>query len=186
MTAGTWQIQLKADDETVRQRMLARAPSNTASDDEPVIRRRLELYHEMTEPISWPGTPPWHPAHRRRDPHRRGGRWEILAALEVMRPVIRNVPEKTRRWVDLTTQRRRRRGTATAVAPVGLVDPVCGSPTRTTRSDPATELEFRDAMCAGWASTCSTSSSRALAMLLLNKGATGTTTLITVPTGCRP
>jgi hypothetical protein len=32
----------------------------------------------------------------------RCGLREILAVLEVLRPVIRNVPEKTRRPVDLT------------------------------------------------------------------------------------
>ena len=97
-------LHLKADDETVRQRMLARATIEHRSDDtEPAIRRRLDLYHQLTEPIL-----AWY-AFRgilvTVDATRTAAevRPKILAVLEALRPVIRNVPEKMRRSVDLTT-----------------------------------------------------------------------------------
>ena len=97
-------LHLKADDETVRQRMLARATiEHRADDTELAIRRRLELYHQMTEPIlawyAFRGILVTVDATRTAAEVSR----EILAVLEVLRPVIRNVPEKTRRSVDLTT-----------------------------------------------------------------------------------
>jgi adenylate kinase len=96
-------LQLKADDETVRQRMLARAGIEHRSDDtEPAIRRRLALYHQMTEPIlawyAFRGILVTVDATRTAAEVGR----EILAVLEVLRPVVRNVPEKMRRAVDLT------------------------------------------------------------------------------------
>ncbi|MEV4515556.1 adenylate kinase [Dactylosporangium sp. NPDC049525] len=96
-------LHLKADDETVRQRMLARAAVEHRSDDtEPVIERRLALYHQMTEPIlawyAFRGILVTVDATRTAAEVGR----EILGVLEVLRPVIRNVPEKMRRPVDLT------------------------------------------------------------------------------------
>lgn len=45
-------LHLRADDDEVVRRLLARAGIEHRSDDtEPVIRRRLALYHEVTEPI---------------------------------------------------------------------------------------------------------------------------------------
>jgi adenylate kinase len=45
-------LHLRADDDEVVQRLLARSRTEHRSDDtEPVIRRRLALYHEVTEPI---------------------------------------------------------------------------------------------------------------------------------------
>jgi adenylate kinase len=45
-------LHLRADDEEVVRRLLARSGIEHRTDDtEPVIRRRLALYHEVTEPI---------------------------------------------------------------------------------------------------------------------------------------
>ncbi|MEV4512642.1 adenylate kinase [Dactylosporangium sp. NPDC049525] len=96
-------LHLKADDETVRRRMLARSAVEHRSDDtEPVIQHRLDLYHRVTEPIL-----AWY-AFRgillTVDVTRTAaqvGR-EILVALEVMRPLLDSCPEKLRRSVDLT------------------------------------------------------------------------------------
>ncbi|WP_433063235.1 adenylate kinase [Dactylosporangium sp. CS-033363] len=96
-------LHLRADDETVTRRMLARAAIEHRSDDtEPAIQRRLALYHEMTEPIlawyAFRGILVTVDATRTAAEVGR----EILTVLEVLRPVIRNVPEKMRRPVDLT------------------------------------------------------------------------------------
>jgi adenylate kinase len=45
-------LHLRVDDAEVVQRLLARAATEHRSDDtEPVIRRRLALYHEVTQPV---------------------------------------------------------------------------------------------------------------------------------------
>jgi adenylate kinase len=103
MTANV-ALHLQADDEELVRRLLARAALESRADDtEEVIKRRLALYHEVTHPIV-----AWYAA--------RGilisvdavrameqvGR-EILGALEVMRPLVDHVPERSRRPVDLTT-----------------------------------------------------------------------------------
>lgn len=96
-------LHLQADDQELVRRLLARAEVEHRSDDtEPVIRRRLELYHELTHPIvSW---------YRKRGilvsvdamrPANDVGR-EILAALEVMSSLVDHVPEDARRPIDLT------------------------------------------------------------------------------------
>ncbi|WP_433221936.1 adenylate kinase [Dactylosporangium sp. CS-047395] len=96
-------LHLRADDETVTQRMLARAAIEHRSDDTgPAIQRRLAPYHELTEPIlawyAFRGILVTVDATRTAAEVGR----EILTVLEVLRPVIRNVPEKMRRPVDLS------------------------------------------------------------------------------------
>jgi adenylate kinase len=102
MTANV-ALHLKADDEELIRRLLARAALEHRSDDtEDVIRRRLGLYHTITHPIvDWYGergilvsVDAMHPAER-------VGR-QILTALEAMRPLIDHVPEHARRSIDLT------------------------------------------------------------------------------------
>jgi adenylate kinase len=96
-------LHLKADDDEVTRRLLARAAIEHRSDDtEDVIRQRLELYHQVTQPIlgwyaergilvSVDAMPPAEQVAR-----------EIIAALEVMRPLVEYVPEELRQPVDLT------------------------------------------------------------------------------------
>ncbi len=96
-------LHLQAGDSELRRRLLARATLEHRSDDTAeVIAQRLALYHEVTSPIlSW---------YRDRgilvsvDAMRSAqevGR-EILAALEVMRPLLDHVPADARQPVDLT------------------------------------------------------------------------------------
>jgi adenylate kinase len=103
MTANV-ALHLSADDHELVRRLLARAALERRSDDtEAVIRRRLDLYYEITHPIvAW---------YRERGilvsvdamrPAEQVGR-EILTALEVMRPLVDHVPEEARRAVDLTS-----------------------------------------------------------------------------------
>jgi adenylate kinase len=102
MTANV-ALHLKADDQELTRRLLARAAIEHRSDDtEEVVRQRLDFYHRVTHPmLTW---------YRRRGilmcvdamrPARHVGR-EILAALEVMRPMVDYIPEELRRPVDLT------------------------------------------------------------------------------------
>jgi adenylate kinase len=102
MTANV-ALHLKAGDEELTRRLLARAALEGRSDDtEEVIRRRLALYHEVTYPIvEW---------YRSRGilvsvdavrPIERVAR-QILTALEAMRPLVDLVPEHARRSIDLT------------------------------------------------------------------------------------
>jgi adenylate kinase len=96
-------LHLHADDDELRRRLLARAAVQHRSDDaDEVIDRRLELYHRVTQPIL-----AWY-AHRgilvsveAARPARQVAR-EILATLEVMRPLVGHIPERLRRPVDLT------------------------------------------------------------------------------------
>jgi adenylate kinase len=96
-------LHLQAGDAELSRRLLARAALEHRSDDTAeVIAQRLALYHEVTSPIlSW---------YRDRgilisvDAMRSAqevGR-EILAALEVMRPLLGYVPAHARQPVDLT------------------------------------------------------------------------------------
>ena len=102
MTANV-ALHLKADDEELTRRLLARAAlEHRADDTEEVIRRRLALYHEVTHPIV-----EWYTARGilvsvdAVRPVERVAR-QILTALEAMRPLIDHVPEHARRSVDLT------------------------------------------------------------------------------------
>jgi adenylate kinase len=103
MTANV-ALHLKADDDELIRRLLARAAlEHRADDTEEVIRRRLALYHEVTHPIvSWYGERGILVSVDAVRPAEQVGR-EILAALEVMRPLVDLVPEESRRPVDLTS-----------------------------------------------------------------------------------
>jgi adenylate kinase len=96
-------LHLKADDEELMRRLLARAAIEHRSDDtEAVIGRRLELYHQVTQPIlTWYAQRGILVSIDAMRPVGQVGR-EILAALEVMRPLVDHVPESVRRPVDLT------------------------------------------------------------------------------------
>lgn len=102
MTANV-ALHLKADDDELMRRLLARAELEHRSDDnEETIRRRLELYHEVTHPIvSWYGQRGILVSVDAMRPAEQVGR-EILTALEVLRPVVDHVPEEARRPIDLT------------------------------------------------------------------------------------
>jgi adenylate kinase len=96
-------LHLKADDDELIRRLLARAALEHRTDDtEEVIRRRLELYHTVTHPIV-----DWYAARGilvsvdAMRPAERVAR-QILTALEAMRPLLDHVPEHARRSVDLT------------------------------------------------------------------------------------
>lgn len=90
------------DDELVR-RLLARAEGQARSDDtEDVIRRRLELYYEVTHPIlEWYGERGILVTVDAMRPADQVGR-QILTALEVMKQMTDGNPELPRRAVDLT------------------------------------------------------------------------------------
>jgi adenylate kinase len=102
MTANV-ALHLKADDDELIRRLLARAALEHRSDDtEEVIRRRLALYHEVTYPIvEWYSSrgilvsvdamrPVAQVAH------------QVLTALEAMSSLVDLVPENARRSIDLT------------------------------------------------------------------------------------
>lgn len=103
MTANV-ALHLKADDEELVRRLLARAALEGRSDDtEEIVRRRLALYHEVTHPIvAWYGERGILVSLDAMRPAEQVGR-EILTALEVMRPLVDHVPESARRPVDLTS-----------------------------------------------------------------------------------
>jgi adenylate kinase len=96
-------LHLKADDDEVMRRLLARAVIEHRSDDtEEVIKRRLALYHEITAPIiSWYAERGILVTVDAMRPAEQVGR-EVLTALEVMRPLIDYVPDEARRAIDLT------------------------------------------------------------------------------------
>jgi adenylate kinase len=102
MTANV-ALHLKADDDELIRRLLARAALERRSDDtEEVIRRRLALYHEVTYPIvDWYSSRGILVSVDAMRPVDRVAR-QILTALEAMRPLIDLVPEEARRSVDLT------------------------------------------------------------------------------------
>jgi adenylate kinase len=96
-------LHLKADDDELVRRLLARAAlEHRADDTEDVIRRRLALYHAVTAPIV-----DWYAARGilvsvdAMRPRERVAR-QILTALEAMRPLLDYVPEHARRPIDLT------------------------------------------------------------------------------------
>jgi adenylate kinase len=103
MTANV-ALHLKADDDELLRRLLARAKLQHRSDDnEETIRRRLELYHEVTHPIvSWYSQRGILVSVDAMRPAEQVGR-EILTALEVLRPMVDHVPEEARRPIDLTS-----------------------------------------------------------------------------------
>jgi len=102
MTANV-ALHLKADDDELIRRLLARAALEHRSDDsEDVIRHRLALYHEVTHPIvDWYGSRGILVSVDAMRPVDRVAR-QILTALEAMRPLVDLVPENARRSVDLT------------------------------------------------------------------------------------
>jgi len=102
MTANV-ALHLKADDEEVTRRLLARAAlEHRADDTSEVIGRRLALYHEVTAPIiSWYAERGILVTVDAMRPAETVGR-EVLAALEVLRPMIDLIPEGARRPIDLT------------------------------------------------------------------------------------
>jgi adenylate kinase len=102
MTANV-ALHLKADDDELVRRLLARAALEHRSDDtEEVIDQRLALYHEVTAPIvDWYAERGILVSVDAMRPVEHVGR-EILAALEVLRPLVDLVPESARRPVDLT------------------------------------------------------------------------------------
>jgi adenylate kinase len=96
-------VHLRAGDTELTRRLVARAALEHRSDDtEEVIRHRLELYRQVTEPIV-----AWYAARgilMSVDAMRPTGEVEreILAALELMRPPAGHIPARVRRPVDLT------------------------------------------------------------------------------------
>jgi adenylate kinase len=102
MTANV-ALHLKVDDEELIRRLLARAVLQGRSDDtEPVIRRRLAVYHEVTHPIvDWYASRGILVSVDAVRPVERVAR-QILTALEAMRPLVDLVPEHARRSIDLT------------------------------------------------------------------------------------
>ncbi len=102
MTANV-ALHLKADDDELIRRELARAALEHRTDDtEEVIRRRLALYHEVTHPIvDWYSSRGILVSVDAMRPVERVAR-QILTALEAMRPLVDHVPESARRSVDLT------------------------------------------------------------------------------------
>jgi adenylate kinase len=103
MTANV-ALHLQADDRELVRRLLARASVERRSDDtEEVIERRLKQYRELTHPIlAWYGERGILVSVDAMRPAEQVGR-EILAALEVMAPLVDHVPEGVRRSVDLTS-----------------------------------------------------------------------------------
>jgi adenylate kinase len=103
MTANV-ALHLKADDDELIRRLLARAALQHRSDDtEEVIRRRLDLYHTVTHPIvDWYAERGILVSVDAMAPAERVGR-QILTALESMRSLVDHVPEHARRPVDLTS-----------------------------------------------------------------------------------
>src|SRR6266540_3081159 len=101
MTANV-ALHLKADDQELVRRLLARAALEHRTDDtEEVIRRRLELYHEVTHPIvDWYAERGILVSVDAMRPAEQVGR-EILTALEVMRVLVDHVPPEARRPIDL-------------------------------------------------------------------------------------
>ncbi|MEV4701830.1 adenylate kinase [Actinoplanes sp. NPDC049316] len=97
-------LHLKADDEELTRRLLARAALEGRSDDtEEVIRRRLALYHEVTHPIvDWYAERGILVSVDAVQPVQRVAS-QILTALEAMRPLIDHVPAHARRPIDLTS-----------------------------------------------------------------------------------
>ena len=96
-------LHLQVEDSELVRRLLARAAVSGRSDDnEEVIRRRLELYYDVTHPIvEWYGERGILVSVDAMRPADVVGR-HILTALEVMRQMIDGNPRAPRRAVDLT------------------------------------------------------------------------------------
>lgn len=103
MTANV-ALHLKANDDELMRRLLARAALEHRTDDtEEVISKRLALYHECTHPIvDWYAERGILVSVDAMRPAERVGR-QILTALEAMRSLVDHVPEDARRPIDLTT-----------------------------------------------------------------------------------
>ena len=102
MTANV-ALHLKADDQELIRRLLARAVLEGRADDtEEVIRRRLAIYHEVTHPIvDWYASRGILVSVDAIQPVEQVAR-QILTALEAMRPLVNLVPEGARQSIDLT------------------------------------------------------------------------------------
>ena len=102
MTANV-ALHLKADDEELVRRLLARAAlEHRADDTEEVIEHRLALYHEVTAPIvDWYAERGILLSVDAMRPIEHVGR-EVLTALEVLRRLVDHVPDSARRPIDLT------------------------------------------------------------------------------------
>jgi len=96
-------VHLRADDQELTRRLLGRAALENRSDDaEDVIRHRLELYRRVTQPIiAWYAQRGILVSVDAMRPPGEVGR-EILAALELMRPVANRIPARMRHPVDLS------------------------------------------------------------------------------------
>jgi adenylate kinase len=96
-------VHLRADDNELARRLLGRAALEHRSDDtEEVIRHRLELYRQVTQPIiAWYAQRGILVSVDAMRPVGEVGR-EILAALELMRPPAGHIPAGMRRPVDLS------------------------------------------------------------------------------------
>jgi len=96
-------VHLRAGDKELIRRLLARAALEHRSDDtEAVIRHRLELYHQVTQPIiAWYSRRGILVSVDAMRPAGEVGR-EILAALELKRPRAGRVRAGVQRQVDLT------------------------------------------------------------------------------------
>jgi adenylate kinase len=103
MTANV-ALHLQVEDGELMRRLLARAALEGRSDDtEEIIRRRLQVYHEVTHPIvAWYAERGILVSVDAMRPPEQVGR-EILTALEVMRPLVDHVPAEARQAVDLTS-----------------------------------------------------------------------------------
>jgi adenylate kinase len=97
-------VHLRAGDTELMRRLLARAALEHRSDDtEEVIRHRLELYQQETQPIvAWYARRGILMSVDAMRPAGEVGR-EIVAALELMRPLAGHIPARERRPVDLTS-----------------------------------------------------------------------------------
>jgi len=102
MTANV-AVYLRADDKELIGRLLARAAVEHRSDDtEEVIRRRLQLYHQVTQPIiAWYSRRGILVSVDAMRPAGQVGR-EILAALALKRPPAGHVRARVQRQVNLT------------------------------------------------------------------------------------
>jgi adenylate kinase len=96
-------LHLKADDDEVVRRLLARAALEHRPDDtEEIIGRRLALYHQVTAPIiDWYAERGILVSVDAMRPVEQVGR-EVLTALEVLRPLVGLIPDGARRPIDLT------------------------------------------------------------------------------------
>lgn len=96
-------LYLKADDDELVRRLLARAEIEHRSDDtEDVIRKRLGVYHDVTHPIvDWYGDRGILISIDAMRPAEDVGR-EILSTLEIMQNMIEHGSGQDRRPIDLT------------------------------------------------------------------------------------